>query len=91
MSVINMSVITGAQFPLTGMCTKLVTGNSQRPLTAAEKIGTGFVGGAISGFLCAPMELVMIQQQVCCVRGCSQRLLPSHGERACHSVLVVAY
>jgi len=63
MSVINMSVITGAQFPLTGLCTKVVTGGAQRPLSSAEKISTGFMGGAISGFLCAPMELVMIQMQ----------------------------
>jgi hypothetical protein len=63
MSIINMSVITGAQFPLTGLCTKLVTGGEPRKLSSAEKILTGFMGGAISGFLCAPMELVMIQQQ----------------------------
>jgi hypothetical protein len=63
MSIINMAVITGAQFPLTGLCTKLVTGGEPRALSSAEKIGTGFMGGAISGFLCAPMELVMIQQQ----------------------------
>jgi len=63
MSIINMSIITGAQFPLTGLCSKLVSGGASRPLSSAEKIWAGFMGGALSGFLCAPMELVMIQQQ----------------------------
>jgi len=60
MSVINMSVLTGVQFPLTGTVSKLITGDSDRPMSSKEKILAGFLGGAISGIVCAPMELVMI-------------------------------
>ena len=62
-SIGNMVVLTGAQFPLSGAVGKAITGGEDRPLGRGEKILSGFAGGAISGFLCAPMELVMIQQQ----------------------------
>lgn len=62
-SVSNMIVITGVQFPLTGAVSRLITGGQPRPLTEREKIGAAFSGGAISGLVCAPMELIMIQQQ----------------------------
>lgn len=61
MSVVNMSIITGVQFPMTGAISRAIVGD--RPPSDAEKIGTGFLGGAVSGVICAPMELVMIQQQ----------------------------
>ena len=63
MSIVNMSVLTGLQFPLTGMVTRTINGGSGRELGDGEKIIAGFTGGAISGIACAPMELVMIQQQ----------------------------
>lgn len=63
MSVTNMAVLTGLQFPLTGAVTKAVTGGADRRLSSAEQIFSGFCGGCLSGFACAPMELVMIQQQ----------------------------
>lgn len=63
MSVTNMAVLTGLQFPLTGMVTQIATGGEDRRLTNAEMVGTGLVGGALSGIICAPMELMMIQQQ----------------------------
>jgi len=62
-SVGNMVVLTGVQFPLTGAVGKMITGGVDRSLTKSEKIGAGFAGGAISGLVCAPMELIMIQQQ----------------------------
>jgi hypothetical protein len=62
-SVMNMAILTGVQFPITGTIAQLMTGGAERPLSKAEKIGAGFGGGAISGFVCAPMELIMIQQQ----------------------------
>eukprot|EP00965_Chrysotila_dentata_P164418 5429077-Pleurochrysis_carterae.AAC.2 len=55
MSVLNMSVLSGVQFPITGFASKLVTGGSDRKLTSAEKIAAGFMGGATSGIICAPM------------------------------------
>ena len=58
-----MSVLTGLQFPLTGAVTKLFTQGSDRRLADSEQIASGFIGGAISGVVCAPMELVMVQQQ----------------------------
>jgi solute carrier family 25 carnitine/acylcarnitine transporter 20/29 len=63
MSITNMAILTGLQFPLTGAVTKLFTGGENRRLTNAEQIASGFCGGALSGFACAPMELIMIQQQ----------------------------
>ena len=62
-SVGNMVVLTGAQFPLSGAVGKTITGGADRPLSRGEKVAAGFTGGGISGFLCAPMELIMIQQQ----------------------------
>jgi len=62
-SVGNMVLITGAQFPLTGMVSRALTGGVDRSLDKSEKIAAGFAGGAISGLICAPMELIMIQQQ----------------------------
>lgn len=63
MSITNMAVLTGLQFPLTGAVTKVFTGGADRRLSNAEQIASGFLGGVLSGFACAPMELVMIQQQ----------------------------
>jgi hypothetical protein len=64
-SVINMASLTALQFPLSSFSAGLITGGASatRSLTDAEQIGAGFCGGALSGFLCAPMELVLIQQQ----------------------------
>lgn len=63
-SIINASVLTGVQFPLTGFASKLITGGQSRQLSDIEKVGAGFFGGSVSGILCAPMELTMIQQQL---------------------------
>ena len=62
-SIGNMVVLTGLQFPLTAAVANTITGGQDRALSTAEKIASGFLGGAISGSVCAPMELVMIQQQ----------------------------
>ena len=50
-------------FPLTAIATGIFTGGKQRKLSDSEEIGSAFIGGVLSGFICAPMELVMIQQQ----------------------------
>jgi len=63
MSLTNMMVLSGLQIPLTAACTRVVTGGVERKLSDGEMIGAGFAGGVLSGFVCAPMELVMIQQQ----------------------------
>ena len=63
MSLTNMCVLTAVQFPLTNFVTGLVTGGKPRKLSDGEMLFAGFGGGALSGFLCSPMELVMIQQQ----------------------------
>eukprot|EP01126_Amoeba_proteus_P013202 TRINITY_DN1555_c0_g1_i14.p1 TRINITY_DN1555_c0_g1~~TRINITY_DN1555_c0_g1_i14.p1 ORF type:complete len:216 (-),score=25.48 TRINITY_DN1555_c0_g1_i14:57-704(-) len=81
MSVTNMAVLTGLQFPLTGVVTSLVTGGTARRLSPSEMIGTSFIGGLISGIACAPMELVMIQQQRFggTIYGTPMRLIESYG------------
>ena len=61
MSLTNMCVLSGLQFPLTAIATGIfIEGNS-----AVERLGGDRlrVCGVLSGFICAPMELVMIQQQ----------------------------
>ena len=63
MSMTNVCILTGLQFPLTGAVRNVITGGKERRLTDMEQIGAGFIGGVISGVVCAPMELVMIQQQ----------------------------
>jgi len=63
MSTTNMCVLYGLQFPLTGMVTHMITQGKERRLSGSEQLLAGFLGGAMSGFVCAPMELVMIQQQ----------------------------
>jgi len=63
MSVVNMSILTGVQFPLMGAVSRAVAQGEERKLTGSEQVGAGFIAGALSGFVCAPMELIMIQQQ----------------------------
>ena len=63
MSLTNMCVLSGLQFPLTAIATGIFTGGKQRKLSDSEEIGSAFIGGVLRGFICAPMELVMIQQQ----------------------------
>jgi hypothetical protein len=63
MSMVNMSVLSGLQLPLTATCQGLFTGGVPRKLSDGELVGAGLIGGALSGFACAPMELVLIQQQ----------------------------
>lgn len=62
-SCINMGILTGLQFPLTGAVTKAITGGAERALTGVEELSAALIGGAISGLACGPMELMMIQQQ----------------------------
>ena len=62
-SVKNMAILTGVQFPLTGAVASAITGGEDRELSKGEKVVSGFAGGVLSGFVCAPMELIMIQQQ----------------------------
>lgn len=62
-SVANMAVLTGLQFPLTSLMSSLITRGEHRRMTNAEMVGASFLGGAFSGLACGPMEVVMIQQQ----------------------------
>ena len=62
-SVANMGILTGIQFPLTGLVSQAFTGGVDRRLSSREMVASGFCGGLISGLVCGPMELIMIQQQ----------------------------
>ena len=55
-----------------------------RARRAGEKIAAGFAGGAISGIICAPMELVMIQQQRfgTSLIGAASRIVSEYGATA---------
>ena len=62
-SIINMSVATGLQFPLTSIITKTLTKGEKRRLTSSELLISSFSGGFLSGFVGGPLELLLIQQQ----------------------------
>lgn len=51
------------QFAGAGLIQKLMVGGSDRPLTEVEQVGAAFASGYLSGFICGPIELAMIQQQ----------------------------
>jgi hypothetical protein len=57
MSLTNMCILSGLQFPLTGLVTNSITGGTIRRLTDSEQIFAAFTGGVISGVVCAPMEV----------------------------------
>ena len=62
-SILNMGIATGLQFPLTGAVTNLIKRGEKRPLGGVERVMAGLVGGMLSALACSPMELIMIQQQ----------------------------
>ena len=62
-NMFSMSILTGLQFPLTAISSKIITNGENRRLNDNEIILSGFIGGSISGIICAPLELLMIQQQ----------------------------
>ena len=62
-NVVNNGFCVGSQFFLNGLVRKLLLRGEDRTMSDAEKIGCGFSAGALSGIVCGPIELVMIQQQ----------------------------
>lgn len=62
-NLMNNGFCVSTQFLFNGLVQKAVTGGVDRPLTAAEKITCGTSAGVLSGIVCGPIELVMIQQQ----------------------------
>eukprot|EP00041_Stephanoeca_diplocostata_P008353 m.123835 g.123835 ORF g.123835 m.123835 type:complete len:226 (-) comp17280_c0_seq4:192-869(-) len=46
-----------------GAISKLMSGGSNEPLSDGQTIAAALCGGGISGIICCPMELVVIQQQ----------------------------
>lgn len=51
------------QFVGTGVLQKLIVRGEDRALTNTEQIASAFGSGYLSGFVCGPIELAMIQQQ----------------------------
>ncbi|ETO15450.1 hypothetical protein RFI_21913 [Reticulomyxa filosa] len=68
-NAINFSVLCGIQFFGTGVIQQMIVGKDSldRRLTHTETIAASFGGGVISGFICGPLELVVVQQQVCSI------------------------
>mmetsp|Transcript_83209 Transcript_83209/g.101963 ORF Transcript_83209/g.101963 Transcript_83209/m.101963 type:complete len:284 (+) Transcript_83209:853-1704(+) len=63
-SMANMATLTGIQFYGVGMVKKMITkGDNDYVLSNFEQIYSAFIGGILSGFVCGPLELTMIQQQ----------------------------
>lgn len=61
MALINASVLIGSQFLVTGIASKIITNITNRPLGDMESILAACIGGGVSGFLCGPTELTLIQ------------------------------
>lgn len=59
----SQSLVAGSQFLITGQIKHALTGDASRRLSDMETVGAALFGGAVSGLVCSPMELVMIQQQ----------------------------
>eukprot|EP00615_Pteridomonas_danica_P003032 CAMPEP_0114352950 /NCGR_PEP_ID=MMETSP0101-20121206/18315_1 /TAXON_ID=38822 ORGANISM="Pteridomonas danica, Strain PT" /NCGR_SAMPLE_ID=MMETSP0101 /ASSEMBLY_ACC=CAM_ASM_000211 /LENGTH=257 /DNA_ID=CAMNT_0001493577 /DNA_START=8 /DNA_END=781 /DNA_ORIENTATION=+ len=57
------AILTSLQMPLTGAVRTAFTGGKVRSLSDFEVVASAAVGGAISGIVNAPMELIIIQQQ----------------------------
>mmetsp|Transcript_6021 Transcript_6021/g.17456 ORF Transcript_6021/g.17456 Transcript_6021/m.17456 type:complete len:272 (-) Transcript_6021:221-1036(-) len=51
------------QFAGTGLIQKLIVRGEDRSLTKGEQIAAAFSSGYLTGFICGPIELAMIQQQ----------------------------
>lgn len=81
MSITNMGILTGLQFPLSNAVAMTLTGGEKRRLSSFESISSSFIGGMVSGLVCCPMELVMVQQQRFggSVVSTPSRLINSHG------------
>lgn len=62
-NALNNGFCVMSQFYLNGVIKKSITGGVDRPLGDGEKIAAGAAAGALSGTVCGPIELVMIQQQ----------------------------
>jgi len=62
-NILNNGFCVMSQFFLNGVVKKLMLGDAVRELSNAEKIGAGVTAGALSGVVCGPIELIMIQQQ----------------------------
>eukprot|EP00485_Elphidium_margaritaceum_P024505 CAMPEP_0202714196 /NCGR_PEP_ID=MMETSP1385-20130828/65823_1 /ASSEMBLY_ACC=CAM_ASM_000861 /TAXON_ID=933848 /ORGANISM="Elphidium margaritaceum" /LENGTH=286 /DNA_ID=CAMNT_0049374857 /DNA_START=44 /DNA_END=904 /DNA_ORIENTATION=+ len=62
-SITNMAALTAIQFFGTGVIKQAIKGGEQRECTATEEVLSALAGGGISGVICGPLELTMIQQQ----------------------------
>lgn len=62
-SVLNFSALTGLQFISAGFFQKIITGGADKEMSFGQEVAAGFLGGAVSGPICAVLELTMIQQQ----------------------------
>jgi len=51
------------QFAATGAIQKMMVRGQDRELSEIEQVGAAFTSGYLSGFVCGPIELAMIQQQ----------------------------
>uniref|UniRef100_A0A7S1VDA7 Mitochondrial carrier protein n=1 Tax=Grammatophora oceanica TaxID=210454 RepID=A0A7S1VDA7_9STRA len=60
---VNMGSCTMIQFAVGGKVKSMITGGSNRPLSAGEQMAAGITGGTVSALVGSPLELVMIQQQ----------------------------
>ena len=62
-SISNMAALTAIQFFGVGLIKQAIVGNEDRALSGSEILISAFAGGALSGIVCGPLELTMIQQQ----------------------------
>jgi len=76
--------VNGAQFFGTGMVKHAMAGkesSGKSSLSDAQILAAGMMGGMISGFVCAPQEVLMVQQQKVggTLGSCFKRIVGQHG------------
>jgi len=65
-SMMLQGPVNGSQFFGTGLVKHAMAGkqnDSKSSLSDTQILGAGMIGGMISGFVCAPQEVLMVQQQ----------------------------
>jgi hypothetical protein len=59
-----MAPITASQFGTNRFMERLLTSNSDQPLSSVQRFGCAAVSGGVSAFIGSPSEMIIIQQQV---------------------------
>ncbi len=68
MNIMSMAPITASQFGTARLVQQLMLGKADGDLTDAQRFISAATAGATSALIASPSELIIIQQQVSCLR-----------------------